>query len=130
MGHVGLTPQSVNQLGGYRVQGKTESEAVALMDDAIALQQAGAYSVVLELVPEDLAKAVTERLAVPTIGIGAGPHCDGQVQVIHDILGFSTGYIPKHARRYADLGETIRNAVARYAEDVRADAFRPGNGDA
>ena len=130
MGHVGLTPQSVNQLGGYRVQGKTESEAVALMDDAIALHQAGAYSVVLELVPEDLAKAVTERLAVPTIGIGAGPHCDGQVQVIHDILGFSTGYIPKHARRYADLGETIRNAVARYAEDVRADAFRPGNGDA
>ena len=128
MGHVGLTPQSVNQLGGYRVQGKTEQEAVALMDDAIALQQAGAFCVVLELVPEDLAKAVTERLAVPTIGIGAGPRCDGQVQVIHDLLGYNTSYIPKHAKRYADVGETIRGAVAQYAADVRADAFLPGEG--
>lgn len=126
MGHVGLTPQSVNQIGGYRVQGKTEAEALALMDDAIALQQAGAFSVVLELVPDDLAKAVTERLDVPTIGIGAGPHCDGQVQVVHDLLGFGTGYIPKHARRFADVGEVIRDAVARYAGEVRSGDFPNG----
>ncbi len=126
MGHVGLTPQSVNQLGGYRVQGKTEAEAVALMDDAIALQQAGAYSVVLELVPGELAKAVTERLDVPTVGIGAGPHCDGQVQVIHDLLGFGASYIPKHARRFADVGEVIRDAVARYAGEVRSGGFPNG----
>lgn len=126
MGHIGLTPQSVHQLGGYRVQGKTEAEAVALMDDAIALQQAGAYSVVLELVPEDLAKAVTDRLEVPTIGIGAGPHCDGQVQVIHDLLGFGTSYVPKHAKRFADIGDVIRDAVARYAGEVRSGGFPNG----
>ena len=128
MGHVGLTPQSVNQLGGYRVQGKGEVAAEALLQDALALQQAGAFSVVLELVPDDVASAVTERLTIPTIGIGAGPHCDGQVQVIHDLLGYNTSYIPKHAKRYADVGETIRGAVAQYAADVRADAFRPGEG--
>ena len=126
MGHIGLTPQSVNQFGGYRVQGKTEAEAVALMDDAIALQQAGAYSVVLELVPDELAKAVTERLDVPTVGIGAGPHCDGQVQVVHDLLGFGTSYIPKHARRFADVGDVIRDAVARYAGEVRSGDFPNG----
>ena len=126
MGHIGLTPQSVNQIGGYRVQGKTEAEAVALMDDAIALQQAGAYSVVLELVPDELAKAVTERLDVPTVGIGAGPHCDGQVQVVHDLLGFGTSYIPKHARRFADVGDVIRDAVARYAGEVRSGDFPNG----
>ncbi len=126
MGHIGLTPQSVNQIGGYRIQGKTEAEAVALMDDAIALQQAGAYSVVLELVPDELAKAVTERLDVPTVGIGAGPHCDGQVQVVHDLLGFGTSYIPKHARRFADVGDVIRDAVARYAGEVRSGDFPNG----
>ena len=126
MGHIGLTPQSVNQIGGYRVQGKTEAEAVALMDDAIALQQAGAYSVVLELVPDEVAKAVTERLDVPTVGIGAGPHCDGQVQVVHDLLGFGTSYIPKHARRFADVGDVIRDAVARYAGEVRSGDFPNG----
>ena len=126
MGHIGLTPQSVNQIGGYRVQGKTEAEAVALMDDAIALQQAGAFSVVLELVPDEVAKAVTERLDVPTVGIGAGPHCDGQVQVVHDLLGFGTSYIPKHARRFADVGDVIRDAVARYAGEVRSGDFPNG----
>ncbi len=123
MGHIGLTPQAVNQFGGYRVQGKTEAEAVALMDDAVALQQAGAFCVVLELVPDELAKSVTERLAVPTVGIGAGPHCDGQVQVIHDLLGFGTSYIPKHARRYADVAEVVRGAVSRYAGEVREGRF-------
>ena len=116
MGHVGLTPQSVNQLGGYRVQGKGEAEAEAVLQDALALQQAGAFSVVLELVPDEVARAITERLTIPTVGIGAGPHCDGQVQVIHDMLGYNTGYIPKHAKRYADLGEDHtrrRGAVCR-----------------
>ena len=127
MGHVGLTPQSVHQIGGYFVQGKTETEAAALLEDAIALQEAGAFSVVLELVPADVAKTVTDRLAVPTIGIGAGPHCDGQVQVIHDLLGFGTSYVPKHAKRYADVGDTIRDAVARYADEVRAGTF-PADG--
>ena len=126
MGHIGLTPQSVNQLGGYRVQGRTEAEALALMDDAVALQQAGAFSVVLELVPAELAKAVTERLDVPTVGIGAGPHCDGQVQVIHDLLGFGTSYIPKHAKRFADIGDVIRDAVSRYAGEVRSGDFPNG----
>ena len=126
MGHIGLTPQSVNQLGGYRVQGRTEAEALALMDDAVALQQAGAFSVVLELVPAELAKAVTERLDVPTVGIGAGPHCDGQVQVIHDLLGFGTSYIPKHAKRFADIGDVIRDAVARYVGEVRSGEFPNG----
>ena len=126
MGHIGLTPQSVNQLGGYRVQGRTEAEALALMDDAVALQQAGAFSVVLELVPAELAKAVTERLDVPTVGIGAGPHCDGQVQVIHDLLGFGTSYIPKHAKRFADIGDVIRDAVSRYAGEVRSGEFPNG----
>ncbi|MDE2899773.1 MAG: 3-methyl-2-oxobutanoate hydroxymethyltransferase [Chloroflexota bacterium] len=123
MGHIGLTPQAVNQFGGYRVQGKTEAEALALMDDAVALQQAGAFCVVLELVPDNLAKSVTERLAVPTVGIGAGPHCDGQVQVIHDLLGFGASYIPKHARRYADVAEVVRGAVSRYAGEVREGRF-------
>lgn len=127
MGHIGLTPQSINQLGGYRVQGKTGPEAVALLEDAIALQEAGAFSVVLELVPADLAKTVTERLAIPTIGIGAGPHCDGQVQVIHDLLGFGTSYVPKHAKRFADVGDTIREAVARYVDEVKAGGF-PADG--
>lgn len=126
MGHIGLTPQSVNQLGGYRVQGRTEAEALALMDDAVALQQAGAFSVVLELVPDELAKAITERLDVPTVGIGAGPHCDGQVQVIHDLLGFGTSYIPKHARRFADVGDVIRDAVSRYVGEVRSGGFPNG----
>ena len=130
MGHVGLTPQSVHQLGGYRVQGRSEAEAEALTHDALALEEAGAFSVVLELVPPELADAVSRRLRVPTIGIGAGPHCDAQVQVIHDLLGFSTGYIPKHARKYTDLGETIRSAVAAYVSDVQNDTFSPGNGSA
>jgi 3-methyl-2-oxobutanoate hydroxymethyltransferase len=123
MGHLGLTPQSINQLGGYKIQGKTPKAAVRLINDAVALEQAGAYAVVLECVPVHLAKAITDRVAIPTIGIGAGPDCDGQVQVFHDLLGLYQEFHPKHARRYAEVGETIRDAVRTYAEDVRAGRF-------
>jgi 3-methyl-2-oxobutanoate hydroxymethyltransferase len=123
MGHIGLTPQSVNQVGGWKVQGKTPAAAVQLMHDAQALEQAGAFAIVLELVPAPLAQILTSRLSVPTIGIGAGVHCDGQVQVFHDLLGMFDQFSPKHARRYADVGEIIRDAVARYAADVRSGAF-------
>ena len=123
MGHIGLTPQSVNQVGGWKVQGKTPAAAVQLMHDAQALEQAGAFAIVLELVPAPLAELLTGRLSVPTIGIGAGVHCDGQVQVFHDLLGLYDGFVPKHAGRYADAGAIIRDAVARYAADVRTGAF-------
>ena len=122
MGHLGLTPQSVNQLGGYRVQGRTLPQAQRLLDDADALEAAGAFSIVLEAVPAELARIVTDRLRVPTIGIGAGPDCDGQIQVLHDILGFGARQ-PKHAKRYADLNETIGSALAAYAADVREGRF-------
>jgi 3-methyl-2-oxobutanoate hydroxymethyltransferase len=123
MGHLGLTPQSINQLGGYKIQGKTPKAAVKLLNDAVALEQAGAYAVVLECVPVHLAKAITDRISIPTIGIGAGPNCDGQVQVFHDLLGLYQEFLPKHARRYAHIGDTIRDAVRAYAEDVRAGRF-------
>ncbi|MCY3691044.1 MAG: 3-methyl-2-oxobutanoate hydroxymethyltransferase [Chloroflexi bacterium] len=123
MGHIGLTPQSVNALGGYRVQGRTRATARRLLDDAVALQDAGAYSVVLECVPSQLAKVITERLTIPTIGIGAGPDCDGQVQVFHDMLGLFSDFLPKHARRYATLSDDITAAFRQYAEDVRAGDF-------
>ena len=122
MGHLGLTPQSVNQLGGYRVQGRTLEQARRLLDDAVALEEAGAFSIVLEAVPAELATIVTHRLKIPTIGIGAGPDCDGQIQVLHDILGFGARQ-PKHAKRYADLNETIGTALAAYAQDVREGRF-------
>ena len=123
MGHIGLTPQSVNQVGGFKVQGKTPAAAVQLMHDAQALEQAGAFAIVLELVPAPLAELLTQRLSVPTVGIGAGVHCDGQVQVFHDLLGLYDQFVPKHAGRYADVGAIIRDAVARYAADVRSGAF-------
>lgn len=123
MGHIGLTPQAVNQLGGYRVQGRTPKSAVELLEDARALEEAGAYAVVLELVPAQLAAIVTERLSIPTIGIGAGPHCDGQVQVFHDLLGLYTDFVPKHARAYASLAGAIRDAVSAYAGEVVAGTF-------
>lgn len=123
MGHIGLTPQSVNQLGGFKVQGKTPAAAVQLMHDAQALEQAGAFAIVLELVPAPLAALLTTRLSVPTIGIGAGAGCDGQVQVLHDLVGLFDAFVPKHARRYTDAGAVIREAVARFAADVRAGTF-------
>ena len=125
MGHIGLIPQSVNQLGGYLVQGKTSKAAVGLIEDARALEEAGAYAIVLESVPAPLSALITERLSIPTIGIGAGIGCDGQVQVMHDLLGLFTDFVPKHARRYASLGDTVEEAVAQYVQDVRDQSF-PG----
>jgi 3-methyl-2-oxobutanoate hydroxymethyltransferase len=125
MGHIGLTPQSIHQIGKIRVQGKDKAAARQLLADALALQEAGAFAIVLELVPEQLAAAITERLSVPTIGIGAGPGCSGQVQVLTDLLGLSADYIPKHARRYAELRQTIGDAARAYAADVEAGTF-PG----
>ena len=124
MGHVGLLPQSVHQTGGYRPQGRTAEQARALLDDALALQEAGAFAVVIESVPGDVAAEVTRRLAVPTIGIGAGAGCDGQIQVLHDILGLS-GRTPRHAMRYADLDASILGALRAYRDDVIGRRF-PG----
>ncbi len=123
MGHVGLGPQSVLQLGGFKVQGRSPESARQILNDALALEEAGAFAIVLETVPLELAKAITERLSIPTIGIGAGPHCDGQVQVIHDILGLFPGFVPKHARRYVDAASIVREAVAAYIKDVQSGAF-------
>jgi 3-methyl-2-oxobutanoate hydroxymethyltransferase len=123
MGHIGLTPQSVNQLGGYKVQGKTLKAAVRLMEDARSLEEAGAFALVLECVPSSLAGLISLRLSIPTIGIGAGNECDGQVQVFHDMLGLLTDFIPKHAKRYANLGEAIANAVAEYMSEVKDQSF-------
>ncbi|MBI1886493.1 MAG: 3-methyl-2-oxobutanoate hydroxymethyltransferase [Chloroflexi bacterium] len=118
MGHLGLTPQSLHQFGGYKVQGKTPAAAIRLLNDARALEEAGAYAVVLETIPAQLAKLITERLSVPTIGIGAGPECDGQVQVLHDMLGLYPDFTPRHAKQYARLAESVREAVEAYISEV------------
>ncbi len=123
MGHLGLTPQSVNQLGGMRVQGRRANQARRLIEDSLALEEAGAFAVVLELVPAELSAEISNRLRVPTIGIGAGPGCDGQVQVWHDILGLYTDFVPRHARRYANLADTIGDALRQYAAEVRDEGF-------
>ncbi len=122
-GHIGLTPQSVHQLGGYKVVGKTPEVAVRLLNDAKALEEAGVFSIVLECVPAPLSRMITERVAVPTIGIGAGKYCDGQVQVISDILGLYTDVVPKHAKQYARLNEAITTAVTNYIAEVKSEAF-------
>lgn len=123
MGHIGLTPQSVHQLGGFKVQGKSVEQARQLLDDAQALEDAGAFSIVLECVPAGLSQRITEQLRIPTIGIGAGPHCDGEIQVISDLLGLVTDFVPKHAKRYAELADEIRSALDRYVSDVASGAF-------
>ncbi len=123
MGHIGLTPQFIHQLGGFKTQGKTTETARQLLHDALALEQAGAFAIVLELVPAQLARLITERLQIPTIGIGAGPECDGQVQVVSDILGLFTDFVPKHARQYARLAETIKEAISNYSQDVSSGNF-------
>lgn len=124
MGHLGLTPQSVNQFGGHKVQAKTAAAAARLISDARALEDAGAFAVVLETIPAPVAAAVTKRLTIPTIGIGAGPGCDGQVQVFHDLLGIYDDRRPfKHAKRYATLGQVIRDAIGEYAKEVESGAF-------
>lgn len=123
MGHIGLTPQSVNQFGGYRVQGKTPKAAAQLLRDAASLEEAGAFAIVLECVPTPLAQIITQRCTIPTIGIGAGPYCDGQVQVLHDMLGLIEDFSPKHAKKYAHLSRSISDAVADYAKEVTTGDF-------
>ena len=125
MGHVGLTPQSATKLGGFKTQGKTAAAARALVADAQALETAGCFAVVLEAVPAPVADEITARLRVPTIGIGAGPGCDGQVLVYHDLLGLTEGHLPRFVKRYANLSREIRDALEAYAADVRAGTF-PG----
>jgi len=119
MGHIGLTPQSINKLGAYRVQGKTAAAARQLLDDARALEDAGAFAIVLEVVPREIAQMITESISIPTIGIGAGVHCDIQVLVLHDMLGLSFGKLARFVRPYANLTEVMTDAVTRYADDVR-----------
>ena len=123
MGHIGLTPQSINALGGYRVQGKTPGTAEQLLRDARSVEAAGAFAIVLEAIPRELAAEITRTLRIPTIGIGAGPDCDGQVLVLHDMLGLTFQDAPKFARRYANIGEIIGNAVREYCADVQNGSF-------
>jgi 3-methyl-2-oxobutanoate hydroxymethyltransferase len=119
MGHIGLTPQSINKLGAYRVQGKTAAAARQLIDDARALEDAGAFAIVLEVVPREIARIITESVSIPTIGIGAGVHCDIQVLVLHDMLGLSFGKLARFVRPYANLHDVMTDAVSKYADDVR-----------
>jgi 3-methyl-2-oxobutanoate hydroxymethyltransferase len=123
MGHVGLTPQSVNAMGGYRVQGKTAGGAEQLLRDARAVEAAGAFSIVLEGIPRELAAEITKSVRIPTIGIGAGPDCDGQILVLHDLLGLTFQEPPKFARRYANVGEVMSQAVREYCADVQGGSF-------
>ena len=123
LGHIGLLPQSVKTEGGYRVHGRTPEEAAALQEDARTVQEAGAFGIVLEGGPMQLSAEITESLDIPTIGIGAGPGCDGQIQVIHDILGLFEEFTPRHAKRYANLAQLTRQAIASYRDEVVAGAF-------
>jgi 3-methyl-2-oxobutanoate hydroxymethyltransferase len=123
MGHVGLTPQSIYHLGQFKVRGKEFTEAKKIVKDALNLEKAGVFAVVLECVPMELAKEITKLIRIPTIGIGAGPYCDGQILVFHDLVGYANGYLPKFVKRYADLHEIISNALREYADDVRSRRF-------
>jgi 3-methyl-2-oxobutanoate hydroxymethyltransferase len=123
MGHLGLTPQSIHQLGGFKVQGKAAEEAKRLLNDARILEQAGAFAIVLECTPAPLSRLISQKLAIPTIGIGAGPDCDGQVQVISDLLGLYTDFVPKHAKQYVHLAGEIKTAVSSYVSEVRSGSF-------
>ena len=123
MGHLGLTPQSIYKFGTYGVRAKGEEEAERLISDALELQESGCFAIVLEKIPANLAKMVSDRLDIPTIGIGAGPHCDGQVLVLHDMLGITKDFSPRFLRRYADLGDAVDNAVKQYITDVRSGDF-------
>jgi 3-methyl-2-oxobutanoate hydroxymethyltransferase len=123
MGHIGFTPQSVHALGGFRVQGKTEDSAARLLDDARRLEDAGAFAVVLELVPSDVASRVTKALSIPTIGIGAGADCSGQVLVLPDLLGLTDRFTPKYLKRYAKMADEVRDAVRRFGDEVRGGEF-------
>jgi len=126
LGHIGLTPQSVKETGGFKMQGKTEEAARALMDDALALEQAGAFALVLECVPSELAQKISAALKIPTIGIGAGPHCDGQILVFTDVLGLGLGHVPKFVKKFADLQPQIQSALTAYKTEVENNQFPSG----
>ncbi|MDA8433078.1 MAG: 3-methyl-2-oxobutanoate hydroxymethyltransferase, partial [Nitrospiraceae bacterium] len=123
MAHIGLTPQSVHRMGGYKVQGKTDEAAGRLIEEARIAEEAGAFSLLLEAIPLGLAKKITEEVSIPTIGIGAGPHCDGQVLVLHDVIGMFERFVPKFVKRYANLKETALKAVRDYREEVEKGVF-------
>jgi len=123
MGHVGLTPQSIHHFGQFKVKGKDVDEAGKIIQDALNLENAGVFSVVLECIPMELARLITEKLTVPTIGIGAGPYCDGQILVFHDLVGYSNGYLPKFVKKYADIHELINRAIQEYMDDVKKGKF-------
>ncbi|HEB73153.1 MAG TPA: 3-methyl-2-oxobutanoate hydroxymethyltransferase [Nitrospirae bacterium] len=123
MGHIGLTPQSIHKFGGFKIQGRREEAARRLIDEALKLEQAGVFSIVLECVPEDLAARITEKLNIPTIGIGAGPACDGQILVTADLLGLQTEFKPKFVKKYADLASVVKKAVGSYIEEIKTGAF-------
>jgi 3-methyl-2-oxobutanoate hydroxymethyltransferase len=123
MGHIGLTPQSINQLGGFKAVGKTSDAAARLLEDARALDEAGVFSIVLECVPEPLSKLITEKVSTPTIGIGAGKYCDGQVQVISDLLGLYTDFVPRHAKQFVRLADSIKQATSDYIAEVQSGTF-------
>jgi len=123
LGHIGLTPQSIHQIGGYRVQGKDHEKAERLIEEALLLEKTGVFAIVLECVPYALARDITKKLHIPTIGIGAGPYCDGQILVIHDMLGLKTGHVPKFVKQYANLTEHITKAIEDYKKDVTAGKF-------
>jgi 3-methyl-2-oxobutanoate hydroxymethyltransferase len=123
MGHIGLTPQSIHQFGGFKMQGKTPEAAANLLEDAKALEQAGAFAIVLETIPANLGQLITDKVSIPTIGIGAGPDCDGQVQVINDILGSFSDFVPRHAKQYVKLTDIISKAVIQYRDEVKAGSF-------
>ncbi len=123
MAHIGLTPQSIHRMGGYRVQGKTDEAQKKLLEEALAAEDAGAFALTLEAIPMELARTITEKLAIPTIGIGAGPHCDGQVLVIHDIIGMFDRFVPKFVKKYASLKDDALKAVKTYKEEVERGEF-------
>jgi|TARA_B100001971_G_scaffold129377_1_gene119392 3-methyl-2-oxobutanoate hydroxymethyltransferase len=123
MGHIGLVPQSIHQLGGFKAQGKTLDKAMGLIKDAKALEDAGAFAIVLETIPAQLAKVISQKIAIPTIGIGSGAGCDGQVLVINDLLGLSTNFIPGHAKQYAQLADIMSSAIAEYYTEVKTGSF-------
>lgn len=125
MGHIGLMPQTVHRCGGYRLQGKNRPQAQHIIDDALALEQAGVFALLLESVPLELAAYITKKVKIPTIGIGAGPHCDGQILVFHDMMGMTGAYLPKHVRQYADLQKIVHEAMTRYIDEIRRAQF-PG----
>ena len=123
MAHIGLLPQSFHQMSGYKIQGKSTLEAEKILSDAVAVEKAGAFAVVLEGIPSELAEKITNTLSIPTIGIGAGPHCDGQIQVFHDILGLFDTFVPKHAKQFAKIADIISNAIGSYKNEVESEKF-------